>query len=80
MKLQWELPEGFSPLIYEDEFAVDGVPGHIFRGLDADLAVGRLRHHVRMEPPDGHQAAQVTALVIWLVVLVQAHLGGRPAF
>lgn len=70
-----ELP----PLVHEDELAVDGVPGHVLGGLDADLAVGRLRHHVRVQPPDGHQAAQVAALVVWLVVLIQPHLGGRPA-
>lgn len=78
--LGWELPGEFSPLIYKDELAVDGVPGHVFRGLHADLAVGRLWNHMGMEPPDGNQAAQIAALVIWLVIFIQAHLCWRPAF
>lgn len=32
-----------------------------------------------MQAADGHQAAKVAALVVGLVVLVQTHLGGRPA-
>lgn len=32
-----------------------------------------------MQAANGHQAAQVTALVVGLVVLVETHLGGRPA-
>lgn len=35
-------------------------------------------HHVGVQTADGHQAAQVAALVIGLVVLVHAHLGRRP--
>lgn len=32
-----------------------------------------------VQTADGHQAAQVAALVVGLVVLVEAHLGWRPA-
>lgn len=69
----------FSPLVDKDKLAVDGVPGHVFGGLHPDVGQTGLGDDVRVQATDGHQAAQVAALVVGLVVLVQAHLGGRPA-
>ena len=68
-----------SPLVHEHKLAVDGVPGDVLGGLDADVDVGGLGDDVGVQAPDGHQAAEVAALVVGLVVLVQAHLGGGPA-
>lgn len=68
-----------SPLVHEDELAVDGVPGDVLGGLHPDVRQARLGDDVRVQAADGHQAAQVAALVVGLVVLVEAHLGGRPA-
>ena len=68
-----------SPLVDEDEFAVDGVPGDVLCGLYPDVRHAGLGDDVRVQPADGHQAAQVAALVVGLVVLVQTHLGRRPA-
>lgn len=70
---------GVSPLVDEDELAVDGVPGHVFGGLHPDVGQTGLGDDVGVQAADGHQAAQVAALVVGLVVLVQPHLGGRPA-
>lgn len=70
---------GISPLVNEDEFAIDGVPGHVLRGLDPDVCQAGLGNDVGVQAADGHQAAQVAALVVGLVVLVETHLGGRPA-
>lgn len=67
------------PLVDEDELAIDGVARDVLGGLDADVAVHGLRHDVRVQASDGHQAAEVAALVVGLVVVVQPHLGGRPA-
>lgn len=53
--------------------------GDVLGGLDPDVCQAGLGEDVRVEAADGHQAAQVAALVVGLVVLVQAHLGGRPA-
>lgn len=53
--------------------------GHVLGGLDPDVGQAGLRDDVGVQAADGHQAAQVAALVVRLVVLVQAHLGGRPA-
>lgn len=71
--------DGDSPLVDEDELAVDGVAGHVLGGLHPDVGQTGLRDDVGVQAADGHQAAQVAALVVGLVVLVQAHLGGRPA-
>lgn len=68
-----------SPLVDEDELAVDGVARHVLGGLHPDVGQAGLGDDVRVQAADGHQAAQVAALVVGLVVLVQAHLGGRPA-
>lgn len=70
---------GVSPLVDEDELAVDGVPGHVFGGLHPDVGQTGLGDDVGVQAADGHQAAQVAALVVGLVVLVQPHFGGRPA-
>ena len=70
---------GGSPLVHEDELAVDGVPRDVLGGLDADVSVAGLGNDVGVQPADGHQAAQVAALVVGLVVLLQTHLGGGPA-
>lgn len=67
-----------SPLVDEDEFAIDGVPGDVLCGLHPDVCHAGLRDDVRVQPTDGHQAAQVAALVVGLVVLIETHLGGRP--
>ncbi len=68
-----------SPLVNEDEFAVDGVPGDVLCGLHPDVCQAGLGDDVGVQAADGHQAAQVAALVVGLVVLVETHLGGRPA-
>ena len=68
-----------SPLVHEDELAVDGVPGDVLGGLHPDVCQAGLGDDVGVQAADGHQAAQVAALVVGLVVLVQAHLGGGPA-
>lgn len=41
--------------------------------------MGGLGDDMGVQPADGNQAAEVTALVVGLVVIVQAHLSGRPA-
>lgn len=66
-------------MVHKDELAVDGVSGHVLRGFDPDVSQTGLGQDVGVQASDGHQAAQVTALVIGLAVLVQTHLGGRPA-
>lgn len=53
--------------------------GDVVGGFDADVLVGGLGDDVGMQPADGHQAAEVTALIVGFVVIVQAHLAGRPA-
>lgn len=68
-----------SPLVDEDKLAVDGVAGDVLGGFDADVPIQWLKDDVGVQAPDGHQAAQVAALVVRFVVLVQAHLGRRPA-
>ena len=35
---------------------------------------------MRVQPSDGDKAAEITPLVVWLIVFVQPHLCGRPAF
>lgn len=55
------------------------MPGDVLSGLDPDVGQAGLGDDVGVQASDGHQAAQVAALVVGLVVLVQAHLGGRPA-
>lgn len=68
-----------SPLVNEDKFAVDGVPGHILCRLHPDVCQAGLGDDVGMQAANSHQAAQVAALIVRLVVLVETHLGGRPA-
>lgn len=68
-----------SPLVNEDEFAINGVPGDVLCGLDPDVCQAGLGDDVGVQAADGHQAAQVAALVVRLIVLIKAHLGGRPA-
>lgn len=53
--------------------------GDVFRGLDTNVSVHWLGHNVRVQPANGNQATEVAAFIIGLVVVVQAHLGGRPA-
>lgn len=53
--------------------------GHVLGGLHTDVGQAGLGDDVGVQPADGHQAAQVAALVVGLVVLVQTHLGGGPA-
>lgn len=67
-----------SPLVNEDEFTINGMPGNVFGRLHPDVCQAGLRNDVWVQPADGYQAAQVAALVIWLVVVIQTHLGGRP--
>lgn len=55
------------------------MPGHVLRGLHPDVCQTGLGDDVGVQAADGHQAAKVAALVVGLVVLVQTHLGGRPA-
>jgi len=55
------------------------VSGDVLRGLHPDVCQDGLGHDVGVQAADGHQAAQVAALVVRLVVLVQTHLGGGPA-
>lgn len=55
------------------------MPGHVLRGLHPDVCQAGLGNDVGVQAADGHQAAQVAALVVGLVVLVETHLGGRPA-
>lgn len=55
------------------------MPGHVFRGLHPDVCQTGLGDDVGVQAADGHQAAKVATLVVGLVVLVQTHLGGRPA-
>lgn len=68
-----------SPLVYEDEFAVDGVPGDVLCGLHPDVCQAGLGDDVGVQAADGHQAAEVAALVVGFVVLVETHLRGWPA-
>lgn len=68
-----------SPLVNEDKFAVDGVPGHILCGLHPDVCQAGLGDDVGVQAADSHQAAEVAALIVGLIVLVETHLGGRPA-
>ena len=70
---------GISPLIHKDKLPIYGVAGDILRGLDVDVIVHWLRDDVGVQPANGYKAAEVAALVVGLVVLVQAHLGGGPA-
>lgn len=51
----------------------------ILSGFDTDLIVHWLRDNVGMQPSNGHQTTEVTALVVWFIVVIQTHLGGRPA-
>lgn len=53
--------------------------GDVFGRFDADVLMGGLGDDMGVQPADGNQAAEVTALVVGLVVIVQAHLSGRPA-
>lgn len=69
----------YSPLVHKDEFAIDGVARDVFSGLHANVPVSGLRHYVGMQATDCHQAAEIAAFVVGLAVLIQAHLGGRPA-
>lgn len=69
----------YTPLVNEHKFAVNGVAGDVFSGLDANVSVHWLGHNVRVQPANGYQATQVAAFIVGLVVVVQAHLGGRPA-
>lgn len=55
------------------------MPGDVLGGLHPDVGQTGLGDDVGVQAANGHQAAEVTALVVGLVVLVQAHLGGRPA-
>lgn len=66
-------------MVDEDELAIDGVPGDVLCGLHPDVCQAGLGDDVRVQAADGHQAAQVAALVVGLVVLIEAHLCGRPA-
>lgn len=67
-----------SPLVYKDEFAIDGVPGDVLGGLHPDVSQAGLGDDVGVQTADGHQAAQVAAFVVGLVVLIEAHFGRRP--
>lgn len=53
--------------------------GDVFCGLHSDVCHTGLGDDVGVQAANGHQAAQVAALVVGLVVLVETHLGGRPA-
>lgn len=53
--------------------------GDVLGGFDADVSIHGLGDNVGVQAADGHQAAQVAALVIRLIVLIQTHLSGRPA-
>lgn len=68
-----------SPLVDEDKLAVDGVSGDVLGGLHPDVCQAGLGDDVGVQAADGYQAAQVAALVVGLVVLVESHLGGWPA-
>lgn len=67
-----------SPLVNKDELAINGVPGDVLGGLHPDVGQAGLGDDVGVQAADGHQAAQVAAFVVGLVVLVQAHFGRRP--
>lgn len=55
------------------------MPGHVLCGLHSDVCQAGLGDDVWVQAADSHQAAQVAALIVGLVVLVETHLGGRPA-
>lgn len=54
------------------------MPGDVLGGLHPDVSQAGLGDDVGVQTADGHQAAQVAAFVVGLVVLVEAHFGGRP--
>lgn len=54
------------------------MPGHILSGLHPDVCQAGLGDDVGVQAADSHQATQVAALIVGLVVLVETHLGGRP--
>lgn len=73
------LPFCLSPLVNEDELAVDGVPGDVLCRLHPDVCQAGLGDDVGVQAADGHQAAQVAALVVGFIVFVETHLGRWPA-
>lgn len=54
------------------------MPGDVLSGLHSDVSQAGLGDDVGVQTADGHQAAQVAAFVVGLVVLVEAHFGRRP--
>lgn len=55
------------------------MPRDVLGGLHPNVRGAWLGDDVGVKAADGHQAAEVAALVVGLVVLVQPHLCGRPA-
>lgn len=67
------------PLVYKNKFPIYSMPRNILHGLHPYFSIHRLWNHMGMQSPDGNETAEVTALIVWLVVLIQPHLCGRPA-